>query len=200
MTYSPFCSSAGPTDTRSWRRGQGELGGVSPADRGAASDAHFHAGNFSANSLKKNEDNIIVLFLHVHDMITSLSEQCQQFQCSSHKGAVEAAVECDASLCAAELQACSGLRGQGEWGTNVCDILTAATQDCHVDKCMQVGHSRIMFVVCFRLTNATVPFESKCYLSAATWHVVLFRFTWKCCIIKWVSDNTNEVIISTYIY
>lgn len=37
-----------------------------------------------------------------------LSGQC------SHEGAAEAAFVCVASLCAAELQACSGLRGQGE--------------------------------------------------------------------------------------
>lgn len=45
----------------------------------------------------------------------SLSGQCQHFLCSSCKGAAEAAVMCDASLFVTELQACSGLRGQGEW-------------------------------------------------------------------------------------
>lgn len=43
-----------------------------------------------------------------------LSGQC------SHKGAAEAAFVCDASLCAAELQACSGLGGQGERTGHVC--------------------------------------------------------------------------------
>lgn len=60
-------------------------------------------------NLSYNGEYNTVLYDHL-----SLSEQCQHFQCGSHKGAVEAAIISDASLCAAELQACSDLRGQGE--------------------------------------------------------------------------------------
>lgn len=62
-----------------------------------------------------------------HDLF--LSGQCQQLQCSSYKGAAEAAFMYDASLCVAELQARSGLRGQGEWTSRVwCKIV--AHSDC----------------------------------------------------------------------
>lgn len=39
---------------------------------------------------------------------------CQHVDCGGRRGPAEAAAGCHSSLCAAELQACSGLRAQGE--------------------------------------------------------------------------------------
>lgn len=55
----------------------------------------------------------------VSDFISLLSGQPPRFQCSSHNRAVEADANHDTPFCVTELQARSGLRGQGERGAVV---------------------------------------------------------------------------------
>lgn len=48
------------------------------------------------------------------DGVISPAGRYQHLQCSSSKAAAEAAPDCNASVCPAQLQACSGRGGQGE--------------------------------------------------------------------------------------